>query len=111
MCRRGHRVLGKVVVDDEDALALLHEVLGQCRARIGGDVLQRGAVGGGRRHDGGVAHGTMLFQVLGHAGDGGSLLADGDIDAEHAGVLLVQDCISGDGGLAGLGGFAVYKGA
>ncbi len=44
----------------------------------------------------------MLLQVLGHAGDGGSLLADGDIDAEHAGVLLVQDGIGGDGGLAGL---------
>ena len=31
----------------------------------------------------------MLFQILGHAGDGGSLLTDGNIDAQHILVLLV----------------------
>ena len=97
-----HRVLGEVIVDDEDALALRHEILGQSRTGVRCDVLQRGAVGSGSRHDGGVAHGTVLLQVFGHAGDGRSLLTDGDVDAEHAGVLLVQDGIGGDRGLAGL---------
>ena len=98
----GHRMLGKVVVDDQDALALGHEILGQCSARIRCDVLQGSGIGGRGGHDGGVAHGTVLLEVLGHAGDGGSLLADGNIDAEHAGVLLIQDGIGGNGGLAGL---------
>ena len=97
----GDRQTGKTsiatdaILNQKDTGVLcIYVAIGQSRAGIGGDVLQRGAVGGGRRHDGGVAHGTMLFQVLGHAGDGGSLLADGDIDAEHAGVLLVQKASS-----------------
>ena len=95
-------MLGKVVVDDQDALALGHEILSQCSACIGCNVLQGSRIGGRGGHDGGVAHGTVLLEVLGHAGDGRSLLADGNIDAEHAGVLLIQDGIGGNGGLAGL---------
>ncbi len=43
----GHGVLGKVVIDDQHALALGHEIFGQCGAGIGGNVLQGGAVAGG----------------------------------------------------------------
>ncbi len=79
-----HSVLGKVVIDDQHALALGHKIFGQCGAGIRGNVLQGGAVAGGGGHNGGVAHSAMLFQVLGHAGNGGSLLPDGNVDAEHA---------------------------
>ena len=95
-------MLGKVVIDDQHALALGHKIFGQCGAGIRGNVLQGGAVAGGSGHNGGVAHSAMLFQVLGHAGNGGSLLPDGNVDAEHTGIFLVQDGIGGDGGLAGL---------
>ena len=44
----------------------------------------------------------MLLQVACHAGDGRSLLADGHIDAQHILVLLVQDGVGCNGGLAGL---------
>ena len=98
----GHRVLGQIIVNDEHALALGHEVLGQCSARIGSDVLQRGRIRRGSCHDGGIAHSAVLFQILGHAGDGGSLLTDGNIDAQHILVLLVQDCIGSNGSLTGL---------
>ena len=36
------------------------------------------------------------------AGDGGFLLADGDVDADQVFAFLVDDGIDGDGGLAGL---------
>ena len=98
----GHRVLGQIIIDDEHALALGHEVLGQCSARIGSDVLQRGRIRRGSCHDGGIAHSAVLFQILSHAGDGGSLLTDGDIDAQHILVLLVQDGVGGNRSLAGL---------
>ncbi len=35
-----------------------------------------------------------------HRGHGGRLLADGDVDADDAGALLIDDRVDGDGGLA-----------
>ena len=95
-------MLGQIVVNDQHALALTHEVLGQCGTGIGCDVLQGSGIRSSSRHDGGVAHGTVLLQIACHAGNGRSLLADGHIDAQHASVFLVQDGVRGDGGLAGL---------
>ncbi len=58
---------------------------------------------GGRSHDhDGVGHGASFFQGLDDLGDGGALLADGDVDADEIAALVVDDGVKGDGGLAGL---------
>ena len=44
----------------------------------------------------------VVFQRLHHLGDGGALLADGDIDTNHVAALLVDDGVEGDRRLAGL---------
>ena len=44
----------------------------------------------------------MLLQILDHLGDGGFLLADGDIDAFHTCPFLANDRIDADGGLTDL---------
>ncbi len=57
-----------------------------------------------------VFHGVRVSQALDDLGDGGSLLADGDVNAVEllllvAGIvesLLVDDGVNGDGGLASL---------
>ncbi len=44
----------------------------------------------------------MFLEVLHHLGDGRFLLADGDVDAFHAGLLLADDRVDADGGLPDL---------
>ena len=78
------------------------EVLAHGAAGEGRQVLHgRGVGGGGRDHDG-VLHGAVIFERLHHLRDGGALLADGDVDADHVAALLIDDGVEGDGGLAGL---------
>ena len=43
----GYRVLGKVVVNYQDVLAVVHEELAHCAAGVGCDVLKRCGVAGG----------------------------------------------------------------
>jgi len=60
-------------------------------------------VAGGRRaDDDAVGHRPAVLQRLDHLRHRGALLADGHIDADDPGVLLVEDGVDGDGGLAGL---------
>ena len=49
-----------------------------------------------------VFHGAEFFEGRAHTGDLAGLLADGDVDADHAGVALVDDGVDGNGGLADL---------
>ena len=99
----GGGVLGQVVVDDQRGLALLdHEVLGHRAAAVGGDVLHRGRLAAGGQDDDGVVHRPVGPQRVDDGGDRGLLLPDGDVDAQDAGALLVDDRVDGDGGLAGL---------
>ena len=98
----GYGVLGEVVVDDEHVPPLVHEVLAQGAAGVGGDVLQRGGVAcGGADHDG-VVEGAELVQRLHDLGDGACLLADGDVDAYDVLAALVEDGVERYGRLAGL---------
>ncbi len=105
----GLGLLGQVVEDDEDVLALVHPVLADGRAGVGSEVLEAGRVGGRRGDDGGVLQGAGFLQGATHRGDGRALLADGDVDAAHlllrvAGLpvlLLVDDRVDRDGRLAG----------
>ena len=57
-------LLGQVVEDDQDVLAVVHPVLADRAAGVGGDVLVAGRVGGGRGHDRGVLHRPGLFERL-----------------------------------------------
>ena len=83
-------------------LARVDEVLAHGGTRHRGDVLQGGGVGRGSVHDDRVLHRAVLLKRLHHAGHRGSLLAHGDVDADHALALLVDDGVDRDGGLAGL---------
>ena len=110
----GHGLLGQVIVDDEHGaalvlgarglavLAVVDEVLAHGGAGHRRDVLQRGGVGGGGGHDDGVLHGAMALERLHHAGHRGGLLADGDVDADHVLIFLVDDGVDGDSRLASL---------
>ncbi len=98
----GLGLLGEVVVHDECVLAVLHPVLAHGAAGIGSEVLERRRIGRRSDDDDGVLHGALLGERRDGLGDGGGLLADGDVDALHAQATLVEDRVDGDGGLAGL---------
>ena len=98
----GDGVLGKIVVDDEHVLPLVHEILADGRAGIGRDVLHGGGLTGAGADDDGVRHGVVLAQHLRDLRHGAGLLADGHVDADHVLPLLVQDGVDGDGRLTGL---------
>ena len=110
----GHSLLGQVVVDDEHVaagvglagglavLAVVHKELADSGTGHRRDVLHRGGIGSGGRNDDGVVERTVLSEGLADVGNRGGLLADGDIDADHALATLVEDGVDGDSGLAGL---------
>ncbi len=98
----GHCVLGKIVVHHQYILTLGHKVFAHGAARIGGNVLEGSQLAGAGTHHDGVVHGPVLGQGVHQMGYGALLLANGHIDADHPGTLLVQDGIGGDGGFAGL---------
>ncbi len=103
-------LLGQVVEDDQDVLALVHPVLADGRAGVGGEVLEAGGVGCRGRDNRRVLHRTGILERALDGGDCGALLADGDVDAAHLlgdvarlpVGLLVDDRVDRDGGLAGL---------
>src|SRR6476619_3679386 len=108
----GLGLLAQVVEDDEDVLALVHPVLADGRTGVGREVLEARRVGRGGRDDRGVLQRAGLFERAADRRDGRALLADGDVDAADlllrvAGLpvlLLVDDRVDRDGGLAGLAG-------
>ncbi len=95
-------LLGQVVVHDQGVLAVLHPVLAHGAAGVGRQVLERGGIGGWRRHHHRVLHGPVLPEGLHGVGHRRALLPDGHVDALHALALLVQDRVHGHRGLAGL---------
>ncbi len=101
-CTVSHRVLGKVIINDQHVLALVHEKLADGAARIGRDILQRGGFRRGRGNDDGVIHRAVRRQRLGNLCHGRALLSDRDVDADNAGPLLVDDGIKPNGGFTGL---------
>ena len=98
----GGGLLREIVVHDQGVLAVVHEVLGHRRARVGSDVLQRGGGAGTGDDHRRVVHRPVLAERVDGHGDRRVLLADGDVEALHAAVLLVDDRVDADRGLAGL---------
>src|SRR5574337_2236282 len=95
-------LLGQVVVHDERILAAVAEVLAHSAAGVGRDVLHGRGLRRRHRHDGGVLHGAVLFELAHHRGNRGILLADGHVNAEQRLALLVGDGVYRERGLAGL---------
>ena len=85
----GHRMLGEVIVNDEDISAFTHKVLSHGGAGIGSDVLKGGGLAGSSGDDDGVVHGAVLLQDILDAGHGRCFLTDGHIDTDDILVLLV----------------------
>ena len=106
----GVGLLGQVVEDDEDVLALVHPVLADGRAGVGREVLEAGRVRRRGGDDGRVLQRAGLLEAADELGDRRALLADRDVDAldlllRVAGrpvVALVDDRVDRDRGLAGL---------
>ena len=79
-------------------------------AGVGREILQRSRLGGGRSDDDRIFHRAILFERADDLRDGRALLADRDVDAVEllalvvalVDVLLVDEGVERDGGLAGL---------
>jgi hypothetical protein len=102
MMGRAVSVLGQVIVDAQRVLTVVKEVLGHGAAGVGSHELDRRGLVGGRRHDDGLLHGTVLDQRLGQLNHCGHALSDGDVYADQIGVPVVDDGVDRDRGLAGL---------
>src|ERR1017187_3650421 len=98
----GGGVFGKIVIDAERVAFGIAEVFPDGASGERRQILHGGGVGGRGHHHDAVLHGAVIFQGLDHLGDGGALLADGDIDAGHVAALLIDDGVEGERGLAGL---------
>ena len=103
-------LLGKIVIDDKSVLSVVTEVLSNGTTGVRGQELERSGIGSSSSDNDGVLHAVSIVEEADNVGDGGSLLADGDVDAvEGFGVvtsledsLLVDNGINGDGGFTGL---------
>src|SRR5437867_1196877 len=95
-------MLGKVVVHEQRVLSLVLEVLTHRATGIRRDVPQRGGLAGGGRNDDRVFHRAPRLEGGRDLGHGGRPLPDGDVDADDALALLVDDRVQRNRGLAGL---------
>ena len=93
---------GVVLVRGVAVGIVVHEVLADCGTGHGGDVLHWCRVGRRSRHDDRLLQNAAARERLLDAGNRGSLLANGDVDADDVRVLLVHDRVDGDCRLAGL---------
>jgi hypothetical protein len=104
----GDGLLGEIVIDDESVLAVITEVLTDSAGRVGSEELKRSGVGSSGGNDDGVLHGHVDLEGSHDVGNSGSLLTDGGVDAVKLlgniivveVLLLVEDGIDGNGGLA-----------
>lgn len=121
-------LLGQIVVDDQGVTSIITEpftdrslgfVIVSCVRYFGrgwtytgerSNVLQRSCLRGSGGNDDGVLHGIVLLKSLDELSNGGSLLANSDVDtvqllllvASVVPSLLVKDGVKSDGSLTGL---------
>ena len=106
----GHGLLGQIVVEHDGMHAVVAEELAHGAAGERREILHRRGVRGGGGDDDGIGQRAVVLQHLDELRHGRALLADGDIDAIEAGLVvaervdrfLIEDGIEDDGGLAGL---------
>src|SRR5438477_483015 len=89
-------MLREVVVHDERVLAVEEEVLAHRTAGERRHPFDRSSLARRSRHDGRVLHGAGVAQALVDPRDRRLLLADGDVDAVHVRVPLVEDRVDED---------------
>ncbi len=97
-----HSLLGQIVIHDQRVFTAVAEVLAHGATSVRRQVLQGSGFGSGRSNNDGVVQRAVLFQLANHVGDGRLLLTDGYVDTADAAVLLVDDGVDGQGGLADL---------
>ncbi len=97
-----HGLLGQIVIHDQRVFTAVAEVLAHGATSVRRQVLQGSGFGGGRSNNDGVVQRAVLFQLANHVGDGRLLLTNGNVNAADAAVLLVDDGVDGQGGLADL---------
>ena len=93
-------MFGKVVIDHEGVAPRIHKLLTYGTASVGSDVLKCRWFRCRRRYHYSVVESPVLIQCGNDLTHLGALLPDGDIDAYQVFVLLVDDCVYGDGRLA-----------
>ena len=106
----GDGLLGQIVEDDDGVTAVVTEPLTHGATGEGSEVLERSGLGGSGGNDDGVLHGVVLLKGLDELSDGGTLLANGNVDTVEllglvGGVvppLLVENGVESDGSLTGL---------
>ncbi len=104
------RLLRQIVVDDDRVHAVVAEEFAHGAAGIGREELQRRRFRRGGGDDDGIFERAVILQRLDDLRHGRALLADRDIDAIELAalvaalvdLLLVDEGVDGDGGLAGL---------
>ena len=77
----GNSLLGEIIVDDKSVLSIVAEEFSNGASRVRGQELKRCGVRGGSGNNDGVLHAVSLLEEAANVGHGGSLLADGDVDA------------------------------
>ena len=93
-------MFGEVVIDNEDILALVHEMFRNGYTGVWCKVLHRRPFGSTGMYDDGVIHSASSSQPFVYTDDVGVLLPDGNINTNDILPLLVQNGINSDGGLA-----------
>ena len=95
-------VLAEVIVNYEDILALVHKVFAHGAARIRRDVLHRSELGRRCGDYDGVVHGSGGLKGGDDLSHRGLLLSDGNVDADHVLIFLIDDRIDSDSALSRL---------
>lgn len=74
-------LLGKIVVDNQSVLAVISEVFTNSATRVRSQELKGSSIGSGSANEDGEFHAVVLLEDGDQVSNGGSLLADGDVDA------------------------------
>lgn len=106
----GDGLFGKIVIDNEGVFAIVSEEFSDGAAGIGSNELQGSSFGGGGCNDDGVLHGVVASENLDQVGNGGTFLADSDVDAielflevtSFEVLFLVNNGINGNSSFTGL---------
>ncbi len=95
-------LLGEVVINDQDVLALGHKRFTHSGSRKRGKIKQRGRVGGSSGDNDSILHRTRFLQFLQHVGHSGLFLAHGNVNADYISALLVNNGVNRNSSFAGL---------
>ena len=90
-----HRLLGKIIKDDEDVLALVHEILGESTSRVRSEELVGGGIGSGCRNDDGIVESAGVFKSCDGPRDVRLLLTNGDVNTVDRLVVFETTFSSG----------------